>query len=253
MIEKEFFNWLLTGWIILALIVFISLFFYTAPYGRYRRRGWGFSFSNKMGWIIMEAPAPCIFFQCFLTARNTITLTLLVFLIMWETHYVHRAFIYPFSLRGVGRRMPIIVVVMGMIFNSANAIFNGYYIYTLSDGYANVWLLQPPFFVGALLFIMGYVLNRQADRQLRGLRAEDESDYKIASNGMFRFISCPNYLGEIVIWVGWALATWSLPGLAFALWTMANLAPRAWAHHAWYQQTFPEYPSDRKALVPWLW
>ena len=253
MAEGMLFNWFLAGWIVLALVVFISLFFFTAPYGRYHRTGWGFSFSNRMGWIIMEAPAPLIFILCFVIGNNVATLASLVFLIMWETHYLHRAFIYPFSLRGVGKRMPAIVVVMGLIFNAANAYFNGYYIFTLSDGYANVWLLDPRFFVGVLLFITGYVLNRQADRQLRGLRAPDEFGYKIATVGMFRLISCPNYFGELVIWVGWALATWSLPGLAFAIWTMANLVPRATTHHAWYRKTFPEYPSDRKALVPWLW
>ena len=63
----------------------------------------------------------------------------------------------------------------------------------------------------------------------------------------------PNYLGEIVVWSGWALATWSLPGLAFAVWTIANLAPRARSHHTWYQETFPDYPAERKALVPWMW
>ena len=43
---------------------------------------------------------------------------------------------------------------------------------------------------------------------------------------------------------------WSLAGLAFALYTTANLAPRAVDHHKWYRDTFPDYPTDRRALVP---
>ena len=78
-------------------------------------------------------------------------------------------------------------------------------------------------------------------------------DYKVAYSGMYRFISCPNYLGEIMIWAGWAVATWSLAGLSFAVWTIANLVPRARANHNWYRENFPEYPSERKALVPLLW
>jgi protein-S-isoprenylcysteine O-methyltransferase Ste14 len=66
-------------------------------------------------------------------------------------------------------------------------------------------------------------------------------------------VSSPNYLGEITIWLGWALATWSLPGLAFAFWTVANLLPRARANHTWYRQTFPDYPAERKALIPKVW
>ncbi len=70
--------------------------------------------------------------------------------------------------------------------------------------------------------------------------------------GAFRWVSCPNYLGEIVEWIGWALATWSLAGTAFALYTMANLAPRAVAHHRWYRERFADYPPQRRALVPFV-
>ena len=67
---------------------------------------------------------------------------------------------------------------------------------------------------------------------------------------MFRWISCPNYFGEILEWSGWALASWTLAGVAFAIFTFANLAPRARAHHQWYQQYFLDYPQNRKALIP---
>ena len=65
-------------------------------------------------------------------------------------------------------------------------------------------------------------------------------------------MSSPNYLGEIIEWTGWAIATWSLAGTAFAVYTAANLASRAFANHRWYRDRFPDYPSDRRALVPFL-
>ena len=107
--------------------------------------------------------------------------------------------------------------------------------------------------IGLILFLAGYGVNRWADLTLRGLRRPGETGYKIPYGGLFRWVSCPNYLGEIVEWFGWALTTWSLPGLAFALWTVANLAPRARAHHAWYHDHFPDYPPERKALIPGIW
>lgn len=107
--------------------------------------------------------------------------------------------------------------------------------------------------MGAALFVIGSVINFREDRALRGLRPACGSDYGIPRGGLFRWISCPNYLGEIVEWAGWAVATWSIAGLAFAAWTVANLVPRARAHHRWYLARFPDYPAERRALVPGLW
>ena len=45
----------------------------------------------------------------------------------------------------------------------------------------------------------------------------------------------------------------SADGLAFALWTIANLAPRAWTNHQWYRRRFPDYPQKRRVLLPGLW
>ena len=66
----------------------------------------------------------------------------------------------------------------------------------------------------------------------------------------FRYLSCPNCLGEMLEWCGWALATWSPAGLAFFLYAVANLAPRALANHRWYRRRFDDYPNRRKALIP---
>ncbi len=251
--ELTIYNGLLVGWFVLAVVVFVALFFVVAPYGRHTRKGWGYTVGNKLGWVLMEAAAPLAFAVCFLLSNNGITAVTLVFLFLWEAHYLHRAFIYPLGLRGMARRMPLVVVAFGFLFNVMNGYLNGRYIFTFSGGYANEWLTDPRFIIGTLLFIIGFVINRQADTVLRDLRKPGESGYKISYHRFYRWVSCPNYLGEITIWIGWAVATWSLPGLAFAFWTMANLMPRAKAHHAWYKEQFPDYPPERKALVPRVW
>jgi 3-oxo-5-alpha-steroid 4-dehydrogenase 1 len=250
--EHTIFNGILIGWSVLAIIVFIALFFIAAPYGRHIRRGWGHTINNRLGWVFMEAPSPLVFAILFIVGGRFNVATV-VFLLMWEAHYVHRAFIYPWGLRGPDKRMPLAVMSFGIFFNIMNAYINGRYVFTLSDRYSLAWLTDPRFLAGLLVFITGYVINRQTDHVLRYLRQPGESDYKVSNKSFFRWVSSPNYLGEIVIWVGWALATWSLPGLVFAAWTIANLAPRAKANHAWYRSNFPDYPSERKALIPGVW
>jgi 3-oxo-5-alpha-steroid 4-dehydrogenase 1 len=251
--ELAFFHALIAGWFSLAVVVFLSLLFFAAPYGRYVRRGWGLAINNRTGWVIMEATAPLAFAVCFVLGSNPNTVTTLVFLGLWEAHYLHRAFIYPFSLRQRSRGMPLLIISFGVLFNAVNGYINGRYIFSFSGGYTNQWLADPRFIAGVVLFIAGFIINRQADRILHNLSQSADSGYKIPYGGLYRWISCPNYLGEVIIWLGWALATWSLPGLAFAVWTMANLVPRAHSHHAWYRQHFPDYPPRRRAFLPGIW
>ncbi len=251
--EQTFFNCLVTGWFILAVVIFVTLFYVIAPYGRHVRKGWGLTIDNRLGWIIMEAVSPVVFAACFLLGNNVNTATVLVFFFIWEAHYIHRAFIYPFGLHTKTKRMPIVVMSFALLFNITNAYINGRYIFTLSNGYANEWLADPRFIAGVVLITIGFIINRRADHTLHNLRKPGESGYRIPYGDLYRWISCPNYFGEIIIWTGWAMATWSLPGLAFAVWTVANLVPRARVHHSWYREHFPDYPPERKALVPGVW
>jgi len=236
-----------------ATAVFVALFFVSAPYGRHIRRGWGPLIPNLFGWIIMETPAVLVFVLCFAIGTAPKNLPILLFFALWELHYVHRAFIYPLTIRDGYKKMPVAVILMGFGFNMGNAYANGRYLFTLSGGFPQSWLHDPRFLAGATLFLAGFIINRWADLDLRALRRPGETGYRIPYGGLYRWVSCPNYLGEIVEWSGWALATWSLPGLAFAVWTFANLAPRARSHHAWYHTNFQEYPKERKALIPWIW
>jgi protein-S-isoprenylcysteine O-methyltransferase Ste14 len=234
-------------------MVFPVLLLITAPYGRHIRGGWGPTFGNKLGWTLMEAPAALIFAASLVGGRLVNTITVAAFFALWEAHYIHRAFIYPITLRGRGRQMPMALAGMALCFNLVNGYLNSQCIFGLSDRYTASWLGSPQFVLGIVLFVAGFAVNCWADRVLRGLRQPGESGYRIPRGGLYLWVSCPNYLGELIEWAGWALATWSWAGLAFAAWTAANLAPRARAHHTWYRQHFSDYPSRRKALLPGLW
>lgn len=251
--ELTIYNSLLIAWFVIGGITLIALFFIAAPYGRYTRKGWGYTVGNKLAWILMEAPSPILIAVCFILGDNKTSPVAIIFLGLWELHYVHRAFIYPFSLHHKAHRMPLSIISFGFLFNLMNGYLNGRYIFHFSGGYPNSWLTDPRFIIGVALFVVGYIINRQADQALRALRKPGESGYKISDHRLYRWVSSPNYLGEIVIWLGWALATWSVAGIAFAFWTIANLLPRARANHLWYRQTFTDYPPERKALIPKVW
>ena len=245
------------GFAAFAALAFVSLQFVSAPYGRHVREGWGPKIDATLGWVVMEAPSPLIFFACWLVAEpaRRFSATGLVFLVMWQTHYLYRSFVFPFRRRGGKQEMPLSIVVMSIVFNLANAYLNARWIYTIGPERHVGWLIDPRFLLGFALFAFGYGVNHQSDRILFKLRspgAAERDDYKIPDGGFFRFVSCPNYFGEIVEWMGWAVCTFSPAGWAFALASAANLVPRARHHHRWYREKFTDYPPERRAIVPWM-
>ena len=156
---------------------------------------------------------------------------------------------FPFRTRTEGKKMPLVVIASGLLFNTANAYINARFISHIGQ-YDPQWLSDPRFLAGVAIFATGMALNLHSDNVLLKLRKPGETGYAVPDRGAFRFVSCPNYLGEIIEWTGWALATWSMAGLAFCVFTVANLLPRALANHQWYKERFPAYPAGRKALIP---
>ena len=243
---------LLGIWLAVGLVSFIALFRVSAPYGRYLRRGWGPTIHRTLGWVLMELPAAVLPVAFFLTSDRRGDVVPLVFLGLWLSHYVNRSLIFPFRMQGGQARMPLSIAGMAFFFNLVNGSLQGWYLFRAGPRLDAGWFADPRFLLGLALFAGGYGLNLHSDAILRRLRAPGDTGYHIPHGGGFRLVSCPNYLGEMIEWGGWALLTWSPTGLVFFLWTVANLAPRAWSHHRWYLEKFPDYPPDRKALIPHL-
>jgi steroid 5-alpha reductase family enzyme len=149
--------------------------------------------------------------------------------------------------------MPLLVALMAVFFNFVNAGFLGYFAGTLQTHYTESWMTDPRFIAGLLIFMAGMAINMSSDEKLIHLRKKRAgNDYFIPRGGLFEKVSCPNFFGEILEWSGYALLCWSLPALAFFIWTFCNLLPRALAHHRWYRSHFTDYPEERKAIIPYI-
>lgn len=245
----ELFNWV---WIGIGVIVFIALQFITAPYGRHTKTGWGPLISNKLGWIVMEVFVVLVLYFFVFTGKNTQSTTNYIILSFFSLHYLNRSLVFPFRLKTKGKKMPISIMFMGMTFNLVNGFLIGYFLGNFRI-YDTAWLTSPQFLTGTIIFFIGMIINWQSDTILINLRKPGETGYKIPRGGLFKYVSCPNLFGEIIEWGGFALLTWSLPGFAFFVWTMANLVPRALSHHKWYLEKFENYPQERKAVFPFIW
>jgi 3-oxo-5-alpha-steroid 4-dehydrogenase 1 len=240
------------AWTLLALAIVPSQFRVTAPYGRHARTDWGPMISNQLGWCLMELVSLVVFAGLFLAGPNVKTAPMWVFFALWTAHYVNRSLIFPWRTRTQGKRMPLAIAGSAAVFNIVNAGLNGLYLGWFGDTYPAAWLADPRFIVGLVIFAAGATINLWSDNKLIGLRAGGKQGYTIPRGGLFERVSCPNHMGEIIEWWGFALMCWNLPALSFAIWTAANLIPRAVSHHAWYRRTFADYPANRRAVIPAL-
>jgi len=252
MTERLFHHWLSLGVIATGVVVFVVLFFISAPYGRHTRTGWGFTLPARVGWMVMESPSLLGFAAVYLLGEHALEPAPMVLAGLWLLHYVHRTVVWPQRMKSKQKPMPAAIATMAFVFTAINGYINARWLSELGS-YPSSWLVDPRVAGGIVLFVAGMALNIHSDGILFSLRKPGEQGYKVPHGGAYRFVSSPNYLGALVEWGGFALACWSLPALAFFVFTVANLVPRAVSHHRWYKQTFPDYPPERRAVIPWVW
>ena len=256
MITLEAFNWFLVVMSLIAVVVFVALYFVEAGYGYLFNPKFGFPVPNKVGWVLMESPvfiAMCVLWAC---SDVRFEAAPLVLFIIFQTHYFQRSFIFPLRMRG-NSQMPFGIVAMGMIFNTLNALMQGGWIFYLApqQNYYDDWFSKPYIYIGAAIFLAGFFINLQSDSIIRNLRKPGDTKHYIPRGGMFRYVSSANYFGEFTEWVGFAIASWSWSGVVFAWWTFANLAPRAASLYKRYEKEFDdEFTSlHRKKIIPFIY
>jgi protein-S-isoprenylcysteine O-methyltransferase Ste14 len=240
------------GLLAYSALLFPVLLLVDAPYGRRDRAGWGPAIPVRTAWCLMELPSLLVPLWVLYNAGRWPAAAGLVLLLLWLAHYAYRSLIYPLRLRSrPGASFKLVMLLLGA---PVNALI-GYLIARMALGEIHLqqaaWLLDPRFALGLALFVVGVLINRRADATLRRLRASG-GGYAIPRGGLYERISCPNYFGELLQWLGFAVASWSLAGFTFFIYCCANLVPRAIASHRWYRQRFPDYPAQRRALLPGL-
>jgi steroid 5-alpha reductase family enzyme len=208
--------------------------------------------NNRLGWFLMEFPALAIFGYYLVFKADLLNVLILIPALLWGIHYIHRVLIFPLQIRTARKKIPALIVLLAFIFNIINGFLNGYWYVQFAPDYKSGLLIHLRLISGVIIFFSGFIINKYHDSILIKLRPTTGNGYKIPYGGLFKYVSCPNFLGVIISWAGFALAAFNLPALTFLIWTIINLTTRALDHHRWYIKEFPEYDKDRKALIPFL-
>ena len=236
-------------WVLIGLGTFVYLFFESAPYGRHIKEGWGIEIPARLGWVIMESPSVILMIIYALIVRDQLQIIHKVFLLIWLTHYIHRTFIYPFLIEMTNPKMPISIALSAFFFNLVNVSIQAFGIFYFTE-YSENWISSSTFIIGLSIFLLGMNINIRSDYIIVAMKKRNGPGYHIPQTFLYKYLSAPNYFGEIIEWLGWAILTWSISGVVFLIWVIANLFPRAIAHHRWYKNKFDDYPKNRKAIIP---
>lgn len=248
-------RYLAHGFIVFAvLIYFLQTVVKLQPsYGRFYATSaiTGLGLNPRLAWFLQESPAfyvPLALLIGDLRCRlRYVNYTLLSFVLV---HYLQRAFIYPLLIKG-GKPSSLISVISAFTFCVLNGFMQGYQLVCIAN-YPATYLWNPTFIVGLLIFVTGFVVNLWCDSVLRNLRKPGETGYKIPKGGLFEYVSCANFFGEIVEWWGFAIASWSYPAFAFAVFTLLFLSSKAYLTHRFYLEKFDDYPKARKMVLPFI-
>lgn len=254
--DAQTFDIIIYAMLAMAAVVFVSLYFVNAGYGQFRTRQWGWSIDNRVAWTLMEAPVFITMIVIWGMSGWSRHIPELLLLALFETHYFQRSFIFPWMMSGRSR-MPVAIMAMGIAFNTINGILQGGGLYwfpnpDFAEGAA--YLLRPNAIAGIALFAAGMAVNLHSDHVIRHLRAPGDTRHYLPSRGMYRYVTSANYLGELMEWVGFAIAANTLAAWVFPIWTAANLVPRAHAIHRRYRSEFgDEAVGNRKRVLPFIY
>ncbi|XP_044748297.1 polyprenol reductase [Coccinella septempunctata] len=89
---------------------------------------------------------------------------------------------------------------------------------------------------------------------LRKTKKGNSSDYKLPIGDWFEYVSSPHCSAEILMYVALTILLWKSSTWGYVmLWVFSNQIESILLSHWWYQETFKNFPKNRKALIPYIY
>jgi hypothetical protein len=219
------------------------------PYSKFRT---GASFDTRTGMFLSYLAPLLLYLGLHLAAGAPRSPYHLALLAATVVHFGKRCFESLFVHRyskptGTGAFLLIIWAYATMVLAS------GYFqTHAVSEADGLRRELRLPLLMGAALFLLGQAINLYHHLLLARLRADGRPDYRVPQGGLFRWVACPHYLGEIIAWAGYAVMAGLLPAWGNAFVVLCYLGARSRSTLRWYREHLPGWPRERRGLFPLL-
>jgi hypothetical protein len=106
-----------------------------------------------------------------------------------------------------------------------------------------------------LLFMNASYIQYRVHLALADNRHTENENYPIPNNyWLFEYLSCPNYIAEILIYISFLLISHrTLCFISLTIWVIVNQCLSALLAHRWYCRHYGQlYSSKRRALIPFI-
>lgn len=186
--------------------------------------------------------------------ETSLSTTANIALMCWSAHYLKRILETLFVHRFSHGTMPIMNLFKNCGYYWGFTVYVAYHI--------NHPLFTPPSLImqisGLLIFIICELGNLSIHILLRNLRPPGSKVRKIPVptanplTKLYNLVSCPNYTYEFGAWLGFTIMTSCVPAGLFALAGLYQMAVWALGKHKNYKKEFPDYPRNRKSILPFI-
>lgn len=215
-------------------------------YSKFRKGG---NTNARLAMILIYAPAPLVYVAATILTGLKISpyheWLLYAFIIHFGKRCYEILFVHKYSRpMGMGTVFAIGTLYAGAAWSAAT--LHG----SVSREAGHLVTVQFWTWVGGAIFASGQMINLYHHLLLAKLRKDGSTDYLVPTGGLFGWVACPHYLGEIIAWFGYAVMSGFLPVLGIAMIMSLYLLGRALRTLEWYRTNVSDFPASRKALIP---
>lgn len=247
----------LTQWVAIAFAASLPLFFITEAtgwlslgYSKFARRNQRYSVRSQLGMFAIYFPAAVIYPSIHVLGDGAATTWHLVAMALIVVHFGKRCLEVLFVHRYSGVMNGWTVITICLLYSAVSWLLGEIATREVPAELVASAHLDRLLPVGLAVWLIGTGINLYHHVLLARLRKPGDKTYRVPSGGLFRFVACPHYLGEIIAWWGYALIFQHAAAVAVTATMTAYLMGRSHNTRKWYRSHVEGVPSSWRRLVP---